>query len=284
MQKTQILIDKINSLPSLSPVIQHIISVVSNHDCSASDVVDAIKLDPAIAGKVLRLANSAYFGMPKTVSSLKNAVVILGQKTIHSLVISASLLSQIKGSRELPFDGIRFWKHSIAVAMTCESIAKHLLRYESIDPGEVFCAGILHDIGKLIIGVYSPDLIKIVYDQVHKNNTPYYLNEDQDTSHEILGALIAKKWNFPTSLINAIKFHHAPMRAEYFEKTVAIVHIADCMMHILGINLNKKEVPPIIDNQVIAIIGLKPERLRVIAQSAIDNEKRIESIIDFFSS
>ncbi|GAG15882.1 unnamed protein product, partial [marine sediment metagenome] len=148
-------IEKINTLPSLSPVVQKISAVIADPDVSANDVVDVLKLDPAIASKVLRLANSAYIGMPRTVSSLQNAVVILGQRRIHSLVLAASTLSALKPDNSLPFSYMRFWKHSVTVAIICESIARHLKRYDPIEAGEVFCGGILHDIGKLVLGVYD---------------------------------------------------------------------------------------------------------------------------------
>lgn len=276
------IVKQINSLPSLSPVVQKIGSVISDPDVSAVDVVNVLKMDPAIASKVLRLANSAYIGMPRTVSSLQNAVVILGQRRIHYLVIAASTLSAFKPAGSLPFDKLRYWKHLVTSAMVSESIAKHVKRYDSIEAEEVFCAGLLHDIGKLVLGVYYPASIADGYKRALKNETPFFRNEEKVATHMRVGYLVAEQWNFPTSLINAIRFHHIPCRAERSLK-VAIVHVADIMVHLIGFGTVKKETVPEIDEKALQRIGLGPERLQVIADNSIKDEKRLESMIDFFS-
>ena len=278
-----IIINKINSLPSLSPVVHKIGSVMSDPDASASDIVGVLKLDPAIAGKVLRLANSAYIGIPRTVSSLQNAVVILGQRRIHYLVIAASTLSTFKPGRAFPFDKVRFWKHSVTSAIVSESIARHIKRYDPIEAEEVFCAGLLHDIGKLVLGIYHPDPIATGYKKALENKTPFFRSEEKELTHMRVGYLIAEKWNFPISLANAIRYHHMPARAERSLKLVAIVHVADIMVHIIGFNTVLKEEIPEIDERALERIHLKPERLRVIADNAIQDEKKLESMIDFFS-
>jgi len=276
-------IKKITDLPTLSPVAQKINEVMANPDVSAKDIVNILKLDPAITGRVLRLANSAYIGMPRAVSSLQNAVVILGQLRIYSLVLSASIFSSFKNRYLLEFDSFRFWKHSMTVAMVCESIAHYLKRYDPIETGDVFCAGILHDIGKLVLAAYKPEKIDLAYKRAKENKTPFFINEDQKLSHSRIGASVAEHWKFPQSLVNAILFHHDPMHTEDFKKIISIVHVADIMVHIMGLNTVSEEIPPEIDNDAVSEIGLAPERLRVIALDALENEKKVESLIDFFS-
>ncbi len=281
--RSSLLIKKINTLPSLSPVVQRVSSILADPRASAKDIVEVLRLDPGIASRVLRLANSAYIGMPSTVSSLQNAVVILGIQRIHSLIFSSSILSTFKPDSTLPFDRIRFWKHSVIVATVCESIAKNLSRHESIDTGEAFCAGILHDIGKLVLGTYESDSIENTYNTALETKTAFFKNEDEDISHSIIGSMVAEQWNFPQSLIIPIMFHHAPSGAQKYKKIVGIVHIADIIVHVLGLNTVSEETAPQIDEPTMEQVGLDPDYLKVVANNALKNEKDLESLIGLFS-
>lgn len=278
-----LLIEKVNNLPSLSPVVQRIGTVMADPKVSASDIVDVLKTDPAIASKVLRLANSAYIGIPRTVSSLQNAVVILGQRRIHSLVLAASSLSIFKLDSALPFDRMDFWKHSVTVAIVCESIARYLKRYDPVEAGEIFCAGMLHDIGKLVLAVYDPDRIVAVYKEATELKKPFFSVEGKKTSHVRIGAFVAERWNFPENLISAIMYHHTPAYTERFKKIISIVHLSDIIVHIVGVNTVPKEIASEIDEDTMAEVGLSPESLKVIADNALKSEKQLESLIDFFS-
>ena len=143
------LLAAIDDLPSLSPVLVRLSKITANPGSSAQQVADVVKLDPALTARIMRLANSAYVGIPRTIDSLKNAVVLLGQKRIYSLALTAGVLLSIKKRGNLPFSHKDFWRHSVAVGMIAESITKNLRRRDSIDNDQAFTAGLLHDIGKL---------------------------------------------------------------------------------------------------------------------------------------
>ena len=264
-------------------MVQRVSSILADPRASAKDIVEVLRLDPTIASRVLRLANSAYIGMPSTVSSLQNAVVILGIQRIHSLIFSSSILSTFKPDSTLPFDRIRFWKHSVIVATVCESIAKNLSRHESIDTGEAFCAGILHDIGKLMLGTYEPESITNAYNKAIETETAFFRNEDDEISHTKIGSLVAEQWNFPKSLIVPIIFHHLPSGAEKHKKIVGIVHISDIIVHVLGLNTVSEEAVPQIDEPTMEQVGLDPDYLKVVANNALKNKEDLESLIDLFS-
>ncbi len=283
MDHADALIERINHLPSLSPVLARINAIVGSPEVSAGDMVDALKLDPAISGKVLRLANSAYVGIPRTVSSLHNAVVILGQRRIHSLVLAASTLSAFPRSSAFPFQILAFWRHSITVAIVSESIARHLKRYGAVEEGELFCAGILHDIGKLAVAAFEPKRVTAAQETGRQKEIPFFQAEEESMSHYTLGALLAQRWNFPPDLRNAILYHHDPSSAEPFTKMAVIVHLSDVMAHLMGFRTLPDEIPPTLDEAAIARIELQPERLRVIANTAVEDEKRLESLIEFIA-
>lgn len=277
------LIQKVRDLPSLSPVIQRVNAIMTNPESSADDIVNVLKLDPGITSKVLRLANSAYIGIPRTVSSLQNAVVILGQRRVHSLVLAVSALSSLHVPSQLPFDSFQFWKHSVVVASIAESIAKHLKRYDTIETGDVFSAGILHDIGKLVIGMYSAESIQTAYKRSVDTKTPLFRNESNKINHYGIGALLAAQWNFPEMLVNSIQFHHTPSLGHSYEKSVMIIHISDIMAHLIGFDTVTGEGVPVMDDTALKTVGLSPERLKVIADNTMNNQKELESLIEFLS-
>lgn len=275
------LFEKINKLPSLPQLVQKLQQVVTDPNSRIEDIEEILKLDPVIISKILRLANSAYIGLPKTVSSLKNAIVVLGMKRIQSLVITNSLLSSLKVAQTMPFDQIRFWKHSVTVSMVSESIARHMKRYEFIDVDEIFIAGILHDIGKIALTVFKPEIISEAYKKAKTSNTPFYQNEVSDRSHSFIGSLVMKHWNFPPNLCHAIQYHHQPRTEKLSSKIEAIIHLSDVMTHMVGLGTTMEEVIPPIDEGAVGMIGLEPERLRVIAYSCLKKEKQVESLIAF---
>jgi putative nucleotidyltransferase with HDIG domain len=281
MDSVQKIIEKIHGLPSLSPVLARINEVVGNPSSSADDLVDALKLDPAFSSKVLRLANSAYIGLPRTVSSLHNAVVILGQKRIHSLVLSTSAFAVAQKINNPDFDMKSFWRHSVTTAIISESVASYLSRYDILEPGELFCAGMLHDLGKLAIAAFDPALFRVALGTMRGKKIPFSEAEDADSSHGAIGLLLAYRWNFPPELSEAISLHHAPASARFARKITSVIHLADVAAHIMGFKTIADEPTPGFNGAALADIALQPETIRVIATKAFEEEARIEALFEF---
>lgn len=276
------LIDNINDLPALAPVLGKLSAAIMEPTTSANDLVKILKLDPALSGKILRLANSAYVGIPNTISSLKNAVVLLGQKRVHSLALTTSILSAFKARKSLPFALEHFWRHSITTGLVAESISKYLRRYTADDSDEAFSAGLLHDIGKLVLGCYQEELLAAAEKKSREDKVPFYRGENDETSHMCAGGLLARHWKFPADLSDVLEHHHAPDKSGAQKKVVAVVHVSDIMAHMIGFSTFPDEISPKLDDSAIAAIKLQPEHLRVIATESVQNEKAIESFINFF--
>ncbi|MBD3315884.1 MAG: HDOD domain-containing protein [Chitinivibrionales bacterium] len=282
MDRGAALESRIDALPSPSPVLGRIRGILADPDSSAADVVDALKLDPVISGRTLRLANSAYIGIPRTVSSLQNAVVLLGMRRIHALVMGVAVGGIMPRHTDSPLSLADFWKHSVTVGIVCESVARHLRRYEPIDEGESFCAGLLHDIGKLVAAVCNPASVRDLAEFCRRSGGAYCTNERGAEAHTAVGGLLAKRWAFPPDLAAAVEKHHVPSEERTFTRLVAVVHLCDTIAHLLGLQVLPGEAVPPLDEQAIAIVGLEPERLRVIARDALDDERRLESMMQFF--
>jgi putative nucleotidyltransferase with HDIG domain len=242
-------------------------------------VVEALKLDPGVSSKVLRLANSAWLGLPHRVSSLHNAVALLGLQRIHALVLSgaAGVLTADKNDTFIEMG--RFWEHSVVVGMIAESIGRHLQRYEPVDTGTLFTAGLLHDIGKLTLLALAPHRLGPLVERMRGEARPFS-QIDRELSHGLLGGMVARHWSFPLELAAAIECHHQPRLPEYFQKTVAITHLSDVMAHYIGSLTWADEPAPELEDAALDRIPLPPERLKVIAYEVLENRPALEALVE----
>jgi len=269
------LIEKINRLPSLPPLVARLIEVVNSPESSADDAAELIEKDPALTGKLVRLANSAFYGMPRTISSVSSAVVILGFNTIRSVALSASVMNMFggKGAQTPAFDYMRFWRHSIVCAMVARAIARRLFNFVCIDPESAFCAAVLHDIGRLIFQHLTPDEYGGVCRYARGKAVPLMGAEQEmmGITHARIGSILADKWALPIDLENALVFHHNPAAAPGGRELAAVVHIADGVCHSAGVNLWDGEVAPPPHGQARVMLRLDEGDIGALLQIAKDS-------------
>jgi putative nucleotidyltransferase with HDIG domain len=247
-------------MPSLSPVIHKVNEVANNIRSSAQDLTDVIQFDPVLTAKVIRMVNSAYFGLPQEVKSLKQAVVMLGVNTIKNVAISSAILgkSYLKGSSVL--DGEDFWKHSLGVAVASKMIAKRL-EVEEKFLEEYFIAGLIHDIGKILINNSFPEeLKKIIEISSQKNILITEIEKGvMGLSHEEIGIAIGKKWKFENNLLYAVGRHHQPVLTGSSAIFSIVVGVADTFvkMQKIGFSGNYRITP--ISEEVWKVLNLNEE-------------------------
>jgi putative nucleotidyltransferase with HDIG domain len=228
------IVESIKELPSLPTIVTRLMDVVNSPDTSAEDAAHLIEMDPALTTKMLRLANSAFYGIPRTISSISSAVVILGFNTIRSVALSATMMKIFSpDSKRGSDDYTQFWRHSIVCAMTAKDIAHQQIATLNIDPESAFCAGILHDIGKLIFMQFLPE----EYTRVREYAASHRLSvADAETmvlgmTHAQIGSILADKWALPLDLEYSLVYHHGPQRADMAQELVTTVHMADSLSH-----------------------------------------------------
>ncbi len=229
-------IENIDNLPSLPAIVSRLIKVVNSPDSSADDAAKLIERDPALTSKMIRLANSAFYGIPRSISSVASAVVILGFNTIRSLALSASVIKMFSSVRSTVIDKDRFWKHSITCAIAAKTIVRHFMNIRMMDPESAFCAGILHDIGKLIFSEYVNEGYQEACQYAATNKIPLLEAEKLilGIDHAEIGRIIADKWALPLDLEYSLVYHHKPQDADKLSELVTTVHLADVMAHRLG--------------------------------------------------
>jgi HD-like signal output (HDOD) protein len=279
------IIENIRQLPALPAIVTKLISVVNSPDSSAEDAARLIERDPSLTSKVLRLANSAFYGMPRSISSVSGAVVVLGFNTLKSLALGASVIKLFPhDSSRAAFDRVRFWKHSIVCAMVARNIAQAQMHVSFMDPQSAFCAGIIHDLGKLIFELFTPEDYARVC--LHSRQKGISLVDAETEllgiNHAELGHILADKWALPIELELTLVHHHAPQSAKNIRELVTTIHLADLITHRFDCGLWIQEAPPPEWAEARRTLSLSDEEFQRIVdsqQGEIDKYKEYFSII-----
>jgi len=204
------IITSIQNLPTLPTVAVKINQLTKSLTAGALEIAKVIELDQSIAVKILSLVNSAFYGLSRKVSSIKEAVAYIGTNAISQLVLSLGVIKTFGGKKTTIFDRKAFWQHSIAVALLAREIARSNNRHKH--PDDVFTSGLLHDLGKVALDHCCPESFKKVLDELSKNEQPFHTAEEKvlGINHSRVGEWVARNWEIPLLIIVAIRHHHDP--------------------------------------------------------------------------
>jgi HD-like signal output (HDOD) protein len=206
----------ISRMPSLSTTVTKVLEICNTPDASANDLNRVISYDPVLTGQVLKLINSAYYGLRSRVTSLTRAIIMLGVNTVKNMVLATSVLASFKRGRYVR--GISmdsFWVHSLCVGSTAKSIAK-LKKVSLLEQEEFFVAGLLHDLGKLPMIACFGELYAKACDESQTEKMPLFLAENKHIgfNHCQVGQLIGTKWQLNSEMQNALAHHHQPLEVQ----------------------------------------------------------------------
>ena len=202
------------TLPTLPTVVAKMIELVDNPKTTAATLGRLISSDQVLTAKILKLANSAFYAFPRRIGTVHLAVVVLGFEIVKDLALSVSVIEQFsKGEdEEETFDVMRFWEHSIGSGVASRMLAA---QYGYRVSGEAFTAGLLHDIGKLVLREYLKTEFREVMENVRTKGCSFVEAEQEvlGVTHAEIGGWLVEKWNLPAHLVEAIRTHHQPTRA-----------------------------------------------------------------------
>lgn len=264
-------LESISTIPTLPVVIDKLTRLLQNPKTSAEEVGKAITTDQALASKVLKLVNSAFYGFPGRISTITHAIVILGFSTVKNVVLTASIFDAFRkhGTGIDGFDLEHFWLHSIACGAAAQSIAKTTGNNQK---EECFIAGLIHDIGKIILCQYLPDDFRDAYLYTKEHSVLFFDSERAlfDVTHQEIGGFIAQRWNLPKDLQNSVKFHHDPSPTRDHYTMTAIVHCADIFIRALGYGNGGDNKIPVMNEHVWKSLGLDSIPLNQLFESIND--------------
>jgi len=189
------------------------------------DLVKLINKDQGLTAKILSIANSPFYGLPRKVSTVDFALTIIGFRELKNVLLTLTILEVVKGNDSTHWNRKSFWLHSLLTAGMCKRIAENT-GYPKI--GESFTAGLLHDLGISTIQKYFEKEFNDIYDMYNTKQSDHLAVEKEilGLTHEEIGYHLAAKWNFPEPIINAIRHHHNPSESEN-KSLSAIINLAD---------------------------------------------------------
>ena len=244
-QAASTLIARLQSIPTLPTVALRVMEITANPKSSANDLMDIISPDVSLTTKILKIANSPFYGLTREISSLQHAVTVLGFKEIRNLVISTVAFDSFKNlGKNNKFDINKFWRHSFYCALAAKTIAVDM----KIESSELFVAGLVHDIGKLAMYITFPGEFMMQAEIMNPLKIKYTAFEaEKDVfgmTHDEVGMKLLKKWMFPESLLTAVGYHHHPQEADKKSNFPMIVHVADILTHVYEMQDEAEEGEP----------------------------------------
>ncbi len=275
------IIDRIDTLKPIPPVATQILALAEDMNIPLSAIAELIKHDPAITANVLRMCNSAYFGLRRRVESINDAITLLGLDHILDLVLMDSISHQF----EYKHDGYglgegELWRHAVLSSYVANlltqthgrGVCKHL----------VFTAALVKDIGKLILGrfvAFSFEKINILV-----QSRGYSFNEAEKEiiglNHEEIGALVGQKWRFSEKLIYMIRHHHLADPSAREDSETAMVYLADTVCMMMGMSTGVDGLAYRFYSDVLAHMNLAAEDLQAVIAETSENWDKIESLLD----
>lgn len=257
LQSEQI-VARLKALPALPTVVAELLASFGNDEVDIGRLAQQISHDQALTARLLRVANSSFYGLQSRISTINEAVVVLGFRAVRSMVLAVGVSGVFRADQCPGFDPQSYIRHCVGVGLTARALALVTGR----NPELAFTGGILHDIGELVLATCFPEQYAkaLAYRALH-DCTPVAAERDiLGLDHAVVGGLLADTWRFPPSLYSAVAEHHSPSAATA-DSLADLIHLADSIAHGLGLAQAASEMVMPVDQTAWQRLGLDGEKI-----------------------
>ena len=279
------LIRRVEELPTLPAIITRILEVLEDERTSARDLERVVSCDQSIAARVLRIANSAYYGFSREITTMHRAIIILGFQTVRALALGSSIFETfLGGDKRSCFDRTTYWLHSIATSRCAMAMAR---RTGGVDSEEAFMAGLLHDIGMVVMDHVMREEYRPVLEKAIRQEGPLHRLEREawGFDHADVGAWLGEHWKFPVSLLEAIGFHHrVATRSNALRPLVAVIQLADHCCNEAGLTVSGKSNCSEPQEEALKLIGISEPDLADLTERMREERPEIEAFFTAMSA
>lgn len=278
------IIAKTTDLPSLPVAVLRVAKESASPGATTAKVAEYLASDQALSARVLRLANSAYYGLPRQVKDLREAVMVLGMRCVRNLAIVASSypwLSKSQNGYGLPPEVL--WQHSVAVAVASQLVARDKAVH---DDEAAFTAGLLHDLGMTVMGVWLERGRADVVHVVQREHVPLTDGEMSicGFDHSEVGARLAESWNLPPEITEAIRYHHSPDDCDPRSELADCVHVGDYLTYSLGFGLGAHIPYYFLSEGAMCRLGLRTADMERICSQFVASFARYVEMFEVLSA
>ncbi len=268
-KKKQIL--SVKELPTLPEVLNEVTKMIEEDRFSQEEIAKVISKDQSLTAKILKMVNSPIYGFPRRISTVQHALVLLGLNVVKGLIISTTVFDMMTKAMK------GMWEHSVGCATICSLIAKEV-GFEN--PEEFSIAGLLHDIGKVIVAVQLPDSYEKINQLVKEKDISYREAEEEvlGFSHSRINLWISDYWNLPLNLKEGLTYHHKPVLAKHYPEFAHVVHIGDFLTKLFGIGFGGDDQVPKLYIESLKFLKISLKKLEKILDFLSDNIEEIKGI------
>lgn len=262
----------IHKLPSLPVVVTKLLASLDQDGVNIDVLARDIALDQTLTARTLQLANSSFYGMARQVTTIREAIALLGLRTVRNLANTIALIGTFSGSAHQAIDVRPFWRHAIAVAICARELAKRLY----VNPDQAYTAGLVHDIGRLVLATQFSQPYEAT--MVYRAQQECSLSEAEEAvlglDHAAVGHALTQHWKFPAALQQAVALHHAPVMQDGHALPL-VVRAADAIAHALDLSLYLDDLVPPLPPGLWQQLGLDDEALLSVFENT---EKQFTSV------
>lgn len=246
---------EIQSLPTLPPIAAKLNKMVEDEDITANQLGNVIERDQVLTSKLLKMVNSSFYGFPQRISTVANAIVLLGINVIKTLIVTSSIFEMMQSS------DVGLWEHSLG----CATIASLIAKKKGLkNPEEVSTAALLHDLGKVVVRAELPSEYDNLLALVERKGISMREAEEEllGVSHSEIGGWLVHQWNLPDRLVLPITWHHRPEEAPDHRDVTAILHFSDILIRAVGFGFGGDIWVPALDSAAWKRIKLSRSEMK----------------------
>lgn len=244
-EQIEVFVRDVPRLSSFAGVVGKLETVLREPNSALEEVAEVLGQDQALTARLLRLANSSFFGFPNRLETIQEAVSLIGMQQVQDLVWASTVIRMFSGIPSECVTMHAFWKHSLGCGIASRALA---ILIDAPRPEKLFVGGLLHDIGRLVLYTKHPEKTRAIF-ELRKMNRMLLREAEVKVlgfDHTQIGEHLMRQWNFPPHLVNAVRWHHHPMSSDASQLDASIVHLADYLVHAMGLETSGETfIPPL---------------------------------------